>query len=124
MPQLGAAEGLLLAAVEGQLYGLVAVALGRADGGHRARPSFQHGHPLDAAILEELLGHTELAREDGGHYEASRISMSTPAGRWSSRCSESTVLGVGWWISISRLWVRISKCSRESLSLNGERITQ
>src|ERR1700677_2479720 len=27
-------------------------------------------------------------------------------------------------MSISRLCVRISKCSRESLSLNGERITQ
>src|ERR1017187_10709818 len=27
-------------------------------------------------------------------------------------------------MSIRRLWVRISKCSRESLSLNGERITQ
>src|ERR1700752_4202852 len=27
-------------------------------------------------------------------------------------------------MSISRLWVRISKCSRESLSLKGERITQ
>src|SRR5947209_18069874 len=27
-------------------------------------------------------------------------------------------------MSMSRLWVRISKCSRESLSLNGERITQ
>ena len=50
--------------------------------------------------------------------------MSTPAGRWSRRWSESTVFGVGWWMSISRLWVRISKCSRESLSLNGERITQ
>ena len=50
--------------------------------------------------------------------------MSTPAGRWSRRWSESTVFGVGWWMSISRLCVRISKCSRESLSLNGERITQ
>src|SRR5207237_2967422 len=50
--------------------------------------------------------------------------MSTPAGRWSRRWSESTVFGVGWWMSMSRLWVRISKCSRESLSLNGERITQ
>src|SRR5919108_324443 len=50
--------------------------------------------------------------------------MSTPAGRWSSRCSESTVFGVGCRMSISRLWVRISKCSRESLSLNGLRITQ
>src|SRR6266511_5954845 len=49
--------------------------------------------------------------------------MSTPAGR-SSRISESTVFGVGEWMSISRLCVRTSKCSRESLSLNGERITQ
>ncbi len=49
--------------------------------------------------------------------------MSTPAGRWSSRWSESTVFGVGWWMSIRRLWVRISKCSRLSLSLNGERMT-
>ena len=52
------------------------------------------------------------------------ISMSTPAGSASRRCSESIVFGVGWWMSISRLWVRISKCSRESLSLNGELITQ
>ena len=37
---------------------------------------------------------------------------------------ESTVFGVGEWMSIRRLWVRISKCSRESLSLNGLRITQ
>src|SRR3984885_8062873 len=59
-----------------------------------------------------------------GFQVARRISMSTPAGRWSRRCSESTVLGVGWWISIRRLCVRISKCSRESFSLNGERITQ
>src|SRR5579863_333182 len=49
--------------------------------------------------------------------------MSTPAGR-SSRMSESTVLGVGSMMSISRLCVRISKCSRESLYLCGERMTQ
>src|ERR1051325_6593857 len=48
--------------------------------------------------------------------------MSTPAGR-SSRISESTVFGVGWWMSIRRLCVRSSKCSCESLSLNGDRIT-
>src|SRR5947209_9356914 len=124
MTELGLGERLLLAPAEGQLDGLVAVALDRADRGDRARPGLEHGDTLDAAILEELLGHTELAREDGGHYEANRISMSTPAGRWSSRWSESTVFGAGWWISISRLCVRISKCSRESLSLNGERITQ
>ena len=38
--------------------------------------------------------------------------------------SESTVFGVGEWMSINRLCVRTSKCSRESLSLNGDRITQ
>jgi len=32
--------------------------------------------------------------------------------------------GKGFQGAIKRLWVRISKCSRESLSLNGERITQ
>src|SRR5215472_13463320 len=49
--------------------------------------------------------------------------MSTPAGR-SSRIRESTVFGVGSMMSIRRLCVRISKCSRESLYLCGERITQ
>src|SRR6476619_3685425 len=48
--------------------------------------------------------------------------MSTPAGR-SSRIRLSTVLGVGEWMSIRRLGVRISNASLESLSLNGERIT-
>ena len=38
--------------------------------------------------------------------------------------SASTVFGVGSRMSISRLWVRISKCSRESLYLCGERMTQ
>ena len=49
--------------------------------------------------------------------------MSTPAGR-SSRISESTVFGVGSMMSIRRLCVRISKCSRESLYLCGDRMTQ
>ena len=40
------------------------------------------------------------------------------------RISASTVFGVGSRMSISRLWVRISKCSRESLYLCGERMTQ
>ena len=37
--------------------------------------------------------------------------------------SESTVFGVGSRMSMSRLWVRISKCSRLSLYLWGERMT-
>src|SRR5215217_5477280 len=51
------------------------------------------------------------------------ISMSTPAGR-SRRWSDSTVLLVGSTMSRRRLWMRISKCSRESLSTCGDRTTQ
>ena len=59
------------------------------------------------------------------HASVREPDLDVDAGRqMSSRCSESTVFGVGWWMSIRRLCVRISKCSRESLSLNGERITQ
>src|SRR5215207_3932251 len=50
------------------------------------------------------------------------ISTSTPAGR-SSFISASTVCGVGSRMSISRLWVRISNCSRDFLSTCGERKT-
>jgi hypothetical protein len=84
--ELGLGEDLLLTGAEGELHGLVAVALDRADGGHRTGPGLEHGDALDLAVLEEPLGHTELLGEDRGHrQEASRISMSTPAGRWSSR---------------------------------------
>src|SRR5690625_8041903 len=49
--------------------------------------------------------------------------MSAPVGRW--RCMRlSIVLLVGDLIAISRLWVRISKCSRLSLSAKGPRRTQ
>src|SRR6185437_390871 len=75
-----------------------------------------------ARLGVEQLGHAQLGSDDALAHQ-SLISMSTPAGR-SSRMSESTVFGVGWWMSISRLCVRISKCSRESLSLNGPRMTQ
>src|SRR5271155_4965550 len=125
MPELGFAQMLLARLSERELHRVVAVALLGADRGHRTGSGLEHGDARNGSVLEEQLGHAELLGEDRGHtYVARRISMSTPAGRWSSRCSESTVLGVGWWMSIRRLCVRISKCSRESLSLNGERITQ
>src|SRR5215471_13885326 len=50
------------------------------------------------------------------------ISTSTPAGR-SSFMSASTVWGVGSRMSISRLCVRISNCSRDFLSMVGPRST-
>src|SRR5262249_24510186 len=81
-------------------------------------------------VVLDALGPTELGAQDSFELLAhvrrapqSLISMSTPAGR-SSRISESTVFGVGSMMSIRRLCVRISKCSRESLYLCGDRITQ
>src|SRR4029077_4797988 len=50
------------------------------------------------------------------------ISTSTPGGR-SSFINASTVSGVGSRISISRLCVRISNCSRDFLSTCGDRST-
>ena len=98
---------------EAELHGFIAVDFVGADRGHRAWARLEHGDALDTTVVEESLGHTQLLGEDGGHsgsddrggveglhachqLKASRISMSTPAGRWSSRWSESTVLGVGW----------------------------
>src|SRR5439155_10408626 len=49
--------------------------------------------------------------------------MSTPEGSW-RRISASTVFEVGSRMPIRRLCVRISNCSRDSLSMCGERITQ
>src|SRR5204862_3088231 len=84
----------------------------------------------DLPLVIEDLGHTELGAQDSLELLAhvrrvpqSLISISTPAGR-SSRISESTVFGVGSMMSIRRLCVRISKCSRESLYLCGDRMTQ
>src|SRR5687767_9505189 len=48
--------------------------------------------------------------------------MSTPAGNC-SRISVSTVRELGSMMSMSRLCVRISNCSRESLSTNGDLFT-
>src|SRR5215210_3676276 len=124
--ELRARQRLLAHGAEAELHRLIAVDVRGADAEHGAGAGLEHGDALDLAVVEEALGHAELLGEDRGHRpypKASRISMSTPAGRWSSRWSESTVLGVGWWMSIRRLCVRISKCSWESLSLKGERTT-
>src|SRR5689334_11523564 len=106
----------------GELHGVVAIAIGLAERGDLVRGGLDHGHGHRGAVLEEGSRHAQLLADDRGHQRL--ISTSTPAGRVSIRWSSSTVFGVGWWMSISRLCVRISKCSRESLSLNGERITQ
>ena len=53
---------------EGELDGVVAVALGVADRGHLAGAGLDHGHGDDGAVLEEDLGHAELLAEDRGHH--------------------------------------------------------
>ena len=68
--ELGLGQVLLLAQAERQLDGLVAVALRRADGRHRARSGLQDGHARDASVVLEDLGHAELRGEDGGHLKA------------------------------------------------------
>ena len=50
------------------------------------------------------------------------ILMSTPAGS-DSLFNASIVFPVGWMMSINRLWVRISNCSRDFLSMCGLRST-
>src|SRR2546423_1723009 len=100
---------------------VVAVRVRGLDLNDRTRCGLDHGHGRDdAALRVEDPRHAQLPADDPLHQ--SLISMSMPAGR-SSRISESTVFGVGEWMSIRRLCVRTSKCSRESLSLNGLRIT-
>src|SRR4029077_11345552 len=122
MAGLGLADPVFGDRHVGELDGVVAIAVGVANRGDLVGRGLDHGHGDRGAVVQEDARHAQLLADDGGHQR--RISTSTPAGRVSIRCSSSTVFGVGWWMSISRLWVRISKCSRESLSLNGERITQ
>ena len=109
--------------VVGELHGVVAVGRDRLDlhNGTRARRDHRDGGH-DTGLRIEDLGHAELPAENAFCHQ-SLISMSMPAGR-SRRMSWSIVFGVGLRMSISRLCVRTSKCSRESLSLNGLRITQ
>src|SRR5207247_7470790 len=123
MAELRLRELALGHGVERELNRLVAVEVVRLHLDHRARTRRDHGDGGDAARVRiEHLGHPQLPAHDPfGHQ--SLISMSIPAGR-SRRISWSIVFGVGLRMSISRLCVRTSKCSRESLSLNGLRITQ
>src|SRR3954452_10540352 len=113
------------------LHGVVAVGRGLAHLGDDVRAGRDDGHRDHAVVLVPGLGHAELGAQqptDVSFKSAhgiqvlvptqSLISMSTPAGR-PSRMSESTVFGVGSMMSMRRLWVRISKCSRLSLYLCG-----
>src|ERR1700730_18332502 len=88
--------------------------------------SFNDGDRNNSTIWPKYLGHADLSAQQSTEHilitPYSLISISTPAGRF-NRVRASTVLLVGSIISIRRLCVRISNCSRASLSMNGERIT-
>src|SRR4029077_3057625 len=87
---------------------------------HAARVRFEHGDGHDGAALGEHLRHAHLTGQDGARHNL--ISMLTPLVRL-SRMRASTTLGFASRMSRMRLCVRISNCSRESLSMNGERMT-
>ena len=114
---------------EPDLHGLVAVALRRLHLRDDTRASLEHGRRMHGAVGVEQLRHPDFLAEescDHGYFPCSLpnalISTSTPAGR-SSFISASTVCGVGSKMSMSRLCVRISNCSRDFLSTCGERST-
>src|SRR3954452_4627022 len=62
--ELRLGEMLLLGGAERELDGLVAVAVQRADPGHRTRAGLEHRDALDAPILEEELRYAEVLCED------------------------------------------------------------
>src|ERR671937_3160659 len=111
--------------VERQAGRVVAVPVLGPQAEHAAGPRLQHGHRGHGAVGVEHLRHAHLAGEQPlllpPRATHSLISIATPAGRL-SRISESTTRGFGSRMSMMRLWVRISNCSRESLSMNGERL--
>src|SRR5574341_363563 len=110
-----------LARADTHLDRLVTVLLQRLHLDYCERSGLDHRHGYGLAVALENLGHAQLAPQDAFNAH-SLISMSTPDGSC-SRIRASTVLEVGSRMSISRLCVRISNCSRESLSMWGERIT-
>src|SRR5262249_36323432 len=106
---------------EAQLQGLVALAVLAAQGDHGVGPEVEHGDRHALAVGQPRLGHPALGADERVHRQAF-TRMSTPAGSVSLLMA-STVLDVGSRMWISRLCVRISNCSRDFLSMCGERST-
>src|SRR5262249_52937051 len=119
LPEHRTQEAGLLVGPESELHGLVAVTCVGAHFGHGARTRLDHGDGHDVALVVVDLGHADLPADESDHV---LISMSTPAGM-SSFSSASMVCAVLRVMSISRLWIRISNCSRDFLSTCGLRST-
>src|SRR3954447_24558101 len=93
--KLGLRELALGHVAVAELDGHVAVAVLGAQAGHAAGACLHDRYALHDAVLDEQLRHTDLCSKQCRHDQTSWIWMSTPAGRWSRRWSESTVFGVG-----------------------------
>src|SRR5262245_3818932 len=119
LPEHRARETKFLVGAEAELDRGVAVLVRRAHLGHRARPGLNDRDGKDVALLVEQLGHADLLANESDHV---LISMSTPAGM-SSFSSASMVWALERVMSISRLWMRTSNCSRDFLSTCGLRST-
>ena len=88
---------------------------------HMTQAFLDDGTLVGVTVIEvepNVITAVRTAENDG--YDAVQVGFGAVR---SSRCSESTVRGVGCWMSMRRLCVRSWKCSRESLSLKGPRIT-
>src|SRR4051812_36284001 len=77
--ELGLAQVLLARGAERELDGLVAVAVERADAGHRTRARLEHRDALDAPVVEEELRHPELLGEDRRHRSARQPDLDVDA---------------------------------------------
>eukprot|EP01092_Planopodium_desertum_P015021 TRINITY_DN775_c0_g1_i2.p1 TRINITY_DN775_c0_g1~~TRINITY_DN775_c0_g1_i2.p1 ORF type:complete len:445 (-),score=113.28 TRINITY_DN775_c0_g1_i2:147-1481(-) len=140
---LGLGDVLHLGLDGAELEGRVAILLFRLVGDDLDLVQLQHSHRHALTLVGEDAGHADLLRDQSGSHlffsitrdilrsgevpystklDYSLISTSTPAAR-SSFISASTVCGVGSTMSSRRLWVRISNCSRDFLSMCGLRFT-
>src|SRR4029077_8863281 len=117
----GLGELLLVRRLERDAGGGVPVLLGGAQAEDPAGAGLEHGHRRGGAGGLTELGHPNLPCQQALHRQL-LISMLTPAGRL-RRWRASTTRGLKSRMSTTRLWVRISNCSRESLSMKGERMT-
>src|SRR5690606_29717921 len=108
-----------------ELDGIIAMAVRRAMRDALTYVNGKNSHRNMCAVFRENPGHAQLFCDQSTthlDHPNSLMDTSTPAAR-SSFMSASTVCGVGSTISRRRLWVRISNCSRDFLSICGPRRT-
>src|SRR5208337_4109768 len=140
-PALRLGDVFDLGAADAELHGGVAVLLLRPVRDDLTAVELENRDRHMFARIGEDAGHSDLLRDNARphdpipslgarfrraaripHLPYSLISTSTPAAR-SSFINASTVCGVGSTMSRTRLCVLISNCSRDFLSMCGERLT-